>query len=80
MSRRRSPGPGPPGPAGGAAGPGAASPAWRALCALWQDKHLVVFKTEDTLLVCAVLWLLEICVNVWVIHTVPCELTSCALC
>ncbi|KAG7214715.1 hypothetical protein INR49_010607 [Caranx melampygus] len=37
---------------------------------LWQDKHLVLFKTEYTLLVVSVLWFLEIGINVWVIQKV----------
>ncbi|CAG07698.1 unnamed protein product, partial [Tetraodon nigroviridis] len=40
------------------------------LKALWHDKHLVLFKTEYTLLVVSVLWLLEIGINVWVIQKV----------
>ncbi|KAB5535659.1 hypothetical protein PHYPO_G00120460 [Pangasianodon hypophthalmus] len=37
---------------------------------LWQDKHLVLFKAEYTLQVAAVLWFLEIGINVWVIQKV----------
>ncbi|XP_034040012.1 dol-P-Man:Man(5)GlcNAc(2)-PP-Dol alpha-1,3-mannosyltransferase [Thalassophryne amazonica] len=37
---------------------------------LWQEKHLVLFKPEYTLLVVSVLWFLEIGVNVWVIQKV----------
>ncbi|XP_061878753.1 dol-P-Man:Man(5)GlcNAc(2)-PP-Dol alpha-1,3-mannosyltransferase [Entelurus aequoreus] len=40
------------------------------LHSLWQDKHLVLFKTEYTFLVVSVLWLLEIGINVWVIQKV----------
>eukprot|EP00064_Thunnus_orientalis_P020880 superscaffoldBa00006011_g21031 len=50
--------------------PGPPSPLWGTLHTLWQDKHLVLFKTEYTLLVVSVLWLLEIGINVWVIQKV----------
>ncbi|KAM7400747.1 hypothetical protein PAMA_005099 [Pampus argenteus] len=50
--------------------PSSPSPLWGTLHALWQDKHLVLFKTEYTLLVVSVLWLLEIGINVWVIQKV----------
>ncbi|XP_042283995.1 dol-P-Man:Man(5)GlcNAc(2)-PP-Dol alpha-1,3-mannosyltransferase isoform X1 [Thunnus maccoyii] len=50
--------------------PGPSSPLWGTLHTLWQDKHLVLFKTEYTLLVVSVLWLLEIGINVWVIQKV----------
>ncbi|KAF3699287.1 Dol-P-Man:Man(5)GlcNAc(2)-PP-Dol alpha-1,3-mannosyltransferase [Channa argus] len=50
--------------------PGVPSPLWGKLQTLWQDKHLVLFKTEYTLLVVSVLWLLEIGINVWVIQKV----------
>ncbi|KAF0047023.1 hypothetical protein F2P81_000656 [Scophthalmus maximus] len=50
--------------------PGSASPLWAKLHSLWQGKHLVLFKTEYTLLVLSVLWFLEIGINVWVIHKV----------
>ncbi|CAK6952492.1 dol-P-Man:Man(5)GlcNAc(2)-PP-Dol alpha-1%2C3-mannosyltransferase [Scomber scombrus] len=50
--------------------PGSPSPLWGTLHTLWQDKHLVLFKTEYTLLVVSVLWLLEIVINVWVIQKV----------
>ncbi|XP_072297489.1 dol-P-Man:Man(5)GlcNAc(2)-PP-Dol alpha-1,3-mannosyltransferase [Eucyclogobius newberryi] len=51
--------------------PGATSPFWGKLHCLWQDKHLVLFKTEYTLLIVSVLWFLEIGINVWVIRKVP---------
>ncbi|KAK3534136.1 hypothetical protein QTP86_002287 [Hemibagrus guttatus] len=38
--------------------------------AIWQDKHLILFKPEYTLLVAAVLWCVEIGINVLVIHKV----------
>ncbi|KAK2822329.1 hypothetical protein Q5P01_022394 [Channa striata] len=50
--------------------PGSPSLLWGKLQTLWQDKHLVLFKTEYTLLVVSVLWLLEIGINVWVIQKV----------
>uniref|UniRef100_A0A8P4G1M2 Dol-P-Man:Man(5)GlcNAc(2)-PP-Dol alpha-1,3-mannosyltransferase n=1 Tax=Dicentrarchus labrax TaxID=13489 RepID=A0A8P4G1M2_DICLA len=50
--------------------PGAPAPLWGKLQTLWQDKHLVLFKTEYTLLVVSVLWFLEIGINVWVIQKV----------
>ena len=53
--------------------PGTPSPLWGTLHTLWQDKHLVLFKTEYTLLVVSVLWLLEIGINVWVIQKVACK-------
>uniref|UniRef100_A0A667WT39 Dol-P-Man:Man(5)GlcNAc(2)-PP-Dol alpha-1,3-mannosyltransferase n=1 Tax=Myripristis murdjan TaxID=586833 RepID=A0A667WT39_9TELE len=37
---------------------------------LWQDKHLVLFRADYTLLVVSVLWLLEIGINLWVIQKV----------
>ncbi|KAI5092894.1 dol-P-Man:Man(5)GlcNAc(2)-PP-Dol alpha-1,3-mannosyltransferase, partial [Silurus meridionalis] len=37
---------------------------------IWQDKHLVLFKPEYTALVAAVLWCVEIGINVWVIQKV----------
>ncbi|KAL7842478.1 hypothetical protein SRHO_G00241670 [Serrasalmus rhombeus] len=40
------------------------------LSAIWTDKHLVLFKAEYTFLVAAVLWVLEIGINVWVIQKV----------
>lgn len=49
------------------------SPLWGKLKALWHDKHLVLFKTEYTLLVVSVLWFLEIGINVWVIQKVACK-------
>uniref|UniRef100_A0A3Q2PX59 Dol-P-Man:Man(5)GlcNAc(2)-PP-Dol alpha-1,3-mannosyltransferase n=1 Tax=Fundulus heteroclitus TaxID=8078 RepID=A0A3Q2PX59_FUNHE len=51
-------------------GPASPSPLWGKLQALWQDKHLVLFKTEHTLLVVSVLWILEIGINFWVIQRV----------
>ncbi|XP_028831106.1 dol-P-Man:Man(5)GlcNAc(2)-PP-Dol alpha-1,3-mannosyltransferase [Denticeps clupeoides] len=50
----------------------AASPSrlWATLRSIWQDKHLILFKAEYTFLVAAVLWFLEIGVNVWVIQKV----------
>ncbi|TDH05495.1 hypothetical protein EPR50_G00123080 [Perca flavescens] len=50
--------------------PGSPSPLWGKLHTLWQDKHLVLFKTEYTLLVVSVLWFLEIGINLWVIQKV----------
>uniref|UniRef100_A0A673AM36 Dol-P-Man:Man(5)GlcNAc(2)-PP-Dol alpha-1,3-mannosyltransferase n=1 Tax=Sphaeramia orbicularis TaxID=375764 RepID=A0A673AM36_9TELE len=50
--------------------PGSPSPLWGKLNTLWHDKHLVLFKTEYTLLVVSVLWCLEIGINVWVIRKV----------
>lgn len=52
---------------------GTSSPLWGRLHTLWQDKHLVLFKTEYTLLVLSVLWFLEIGINVWVIQNVACK-------
>ncbi|KAL7851326.1 hypothetical protein AOLI_G00216820 [Acnodon oligacanthus] len=40
------------------------------LSAIWTDKHLILFKAEYTFLVAAVLWVLEIGINVWVIQKV----------
>uniref|UniRef100_A0A3P8Y1M7 Dol-P-Man:Man(5)GlcNAc(2)-PP-Dol alpha-1,3-mannosyltransferase n=1 Tax=Esox lucius TaxID=8010 RepID=A0A3P8Y1M7_ESOLU len=37
---------------------------------LWQDKHMILFKAEYTILVTSVLWFLEIGVNIWVIQKV----------
>ncbi|XP_073773512.1 dol-P-Man:Man(5)GlcNAc(2)-PP-Dol alpha-1,3-mannosyltransferase isoform X3 [Danio rerio] len=42
----------------------------KTLSSIWQDKHMVLFKTEYTLLVTAVLWFLEIAINIWVIQKV----------
>ncbi len=53
--------------------PGSPSPLWGKLHTLWQDKHLVLFKTEYTLLVVSVLWFLEIGINAWVIQKVACK-------
>ncbi|KAI3374995.1 hypothetical protein L3Q82_021524, partial [Scortum barcoo] len=50
--------------------PGSPAPLWGKLHTLWQDKHLVLFKTEYTLLVVSVLWFLEIGINAWVIQKV----------
>ncbi|KAF7662721.1 hypothetical protein LDENG_00227580 [Lucifuga dentata] len=50
--------------------PGPPSPAWGKFHALWHEKHLVLFKTEYTLLVVSVLWFLEIGINIWVIQKV----------
>ncbi|XP_054625090.1 dol-P-Man:Man(5)GlcNAc(2)-PP-Dol alpha-1,3-mannosyltransferase isoform X1 [Dunckerocampus dactyliophorus] len=50
--------------------PASTSVLWTTLYSLWQDKHLVLFKTEYTFLVVSVLWLLEIGINVWVIQKV----------
>lgn len=52
------------------------SPLWGKLHSLWQDKHMVPFKTEYTLLVVSVLWFLEIGINAWVIQKVACKLPS----
>lgn len=49
---------------------GSASPLWGALRTVWQDKHLVLFRAEYTLLVVSVLWFFEIGINVWVIQKV----------
>ncbi|XP_062844009.1 dol-P-Man:Man(5)GlcNAc(2)-PP-Dol alpha-1,3-mannosyltransferase [Trichomycterus rosablanca] len=38
---------------------------------IWQDKHLILFKPEYTLLITSLLWCLEIGINVWVIQKVP---------
>ncbi|KAM9789622.1 dol-P-Man:Man(5)GlcNAc(2)-PP-Dol alpha-1,3-mannosyltransferase [Neosynchiropus ocellatus] len=46
------------------------SPLWGTLHSLWQEKHLVLFKPEYTLLVVSLLWLLEIGINVWVVQKV----------
>ncbi|XP_071392938.1 dol-P-Man:Man(5)GlcNAc(2)-PP-Dol alpha-1,3-mannosyltransferase [Centroberyx affinis] len=50
--------------------PGPPSRLWGRLHTLWQEKHLVLFKAEYTLLVVSVLWFLEIGINIWVIHKV----------
>nr|XP_020451393.1 dol-P-Man:Man(5)GlcNAc(2)-PP-Dol alpha-1,3-mannosyltransferase [Monopterus albus] len=49
---------------------GSQSALWGKLHTVWQDKYLVLFKTEYTLLVVSVLWFLEIGINVWVIQKV----------
>ncbi|CDQ92009.1 unnamed protein product, partial [Oncorhynchus mykiss] len=50
--------------------PGPRSRAWAPLRTLWQDKHLILFKAEYTILVASVLWFLEIGINIWVIQKV----------
>ncbi|CAL8281654.1 unnamed protein product [Lota lota] len=50
--------------------PGQHSQVWAKLRTLWQEKHLILFKPEYTLLVVALLWLLEIGINVLVIQKV----------
>ncbi|XDV27952.1 hypothetical protein PO909_031393 [Leuciscus waleckii] len=42
----------------------------KTLSSIWQDKHMVLFKAEYTFLITAVLWLLEIVINIWVIQRV----------
>ncbi|XP_073670990.1 dol-P-Man:Man(5)GlcNAc(2)-PP-Dol alpha-1,3-mannosyltransferase [Paramisgurnus dabryanus] len=42
----------------------------KTLSSLWQDKHMVLFKAEYTFLITAVLWFLEIGINIWVIQRV----------
>ncbi|KAL1280869.1 hypothetical protein QQF64_015469 [Cirrhinus molitorella] len=42
----------------------------KTLSSIWQDKHMVLFKAEYTFLVTAVLWFLEIGINIWVIQKV----------
>ncbi|XP_012690787.2 dol-P-Man:Man(5)GlcNAc(2)-PP-Dol alpha-1,3-mannosyltransferase [Clupea harengus] len=49
---------------------GALSRIWATFRTIWQEKHLILFKTEYTLLVTALLWFLEIGVNIWVIQKV----------
>ncbi|KAG9343176.1 hypothetical protein JZ751_014153 [Albula glossodonta] len=49
---------------------GPPSRVWVTLRTLWQEKHLILFKAEYTFLVAAVLWFLEIGINVWVIQKV----------
>ncbi|XP_068605200.1 dol-P-Man:Man(5)GlcNAc(2)-PP-Dol alpha-1,3-mannosyltransferase [Brachionichthys hirsutus] len=49
---------------------GSPSPLWGKLQTLWQDKHLVLFRAEYTLLVVSILWFVEIGINVWVIQKV----------
>uniref|UniRef100_A0AAY5EUY3 Dol-P-Man:Man(5)GlcNAc(2)-PP-Dol alpha-1,3-mannosyltransferase n=1 Tax=Electrophorus electricus TaxID=8005 RepID=A0AAY5EUY3_ELEEL len=52
----------------------APAPVWSAcrasLSAAWRDKHLVLFSAEHTLVVTALLWTLEVAINLWVIHRV----------
>ncbi|KAM3865947.1 dol-P-Man:Man(5)GlcNAc(2)-PP-Dol alpha-1,3-mannosyltransferase [Diretmus argenteus] len=43
---------------------------WGTLHTLWQDKYIILFKAEYTLLVASVLWFLEIGINTWVIEKV----------
>ncbi|XP_062337248.1 dol-P-Man:Man(5)GlcNAc(2)-PP-Dol alpha-1,3-mannosyltransferase [Osmerus eperlanus] len=50
--------------------PASPSPVLGALRTLWQEKHLIVFKAEYTILVASVLWILEIGINIWVIQKV----------
>ncbi len=45
----------------------------KALSSIWQDKHMVLFKAEYTFLVTAVLWFLEVGINIWVIQKVACK-------
>ena len=52
---------------------GASSRIWATFRTIWQEKHLILFKTEYTLLVTALLWFLEIGVNTWVIQKVACK-------
>lgn len=47
----------------------------KTLSSIWQDKHMVLFKAEYTFLVTAVLWFLEIVINIWVIQRVACKCT-----
>lgn len=50
--------------------PAPPSPVLGALRTIWQEKHLILFKAEYTLLVASVLWFLEIGINIWVIQKV----------
>uniref|UniRef100_A0A673YSQ9 Dol-P-Man:Man(5)GlcNAc(2)-PP-Dol alpha-1,3-mannosyltransferase n=1 Tax=Salmo trutta TaxID=8032 RepID=A0A673YSQ9_SALTR len=50
--------------------PGPPSRVRATLGKLWQEKHLVLFKAEYTILVASVLWFLEIGINIWVIQKV----------
>ncbi|XP_070304862.1 dol-P-Man:Man(5)GlcNAc(2)-PP-Dol alpha-1,3-mannosyltransferase isoform X1 [Salvelinus sp. IW2-2015] len=50
--------------------PGPLSRVWATLRKLWQEKHLILFKAEYTILVASVLWFLEIGINIWVIQKV----------
>ncbi|CAB1317120.1 unnamed protein product [Coregonus sp. 'balchen'] len=47
---------------------GPPSRVWVTLRTLWQEKHLILFKAEYTILVASVLWFLEIGINIWVIQ------------
>ncbi|XP_041752650.1 dol-P-Man:Man(5)GlcNAc(2)-PP-Dol alpha-1,3-mannosyltransferase [Coregonus clupeaformis] len=49
---------------------GPPSRVWVTLRTLWQEKHLILFKAEYTILVASVLWFLEIGINIWVIQKV----------
>lgn len=53
--------------------PAPPSRVWGTLRTLWQEKHLIIFKAEYTLLVASVLWFLEIGINIWVIQKVACK-------
>lgn len=48
----------------------------KALSSIWQDKHMVLFKAEYTFLVTAVLWFLEVGINIWVIQKVACKCSN----
>ncbi len=48
----------------------------KTLSSIWQDKHMVLFKAEYTLLVTAVLWFLEVGINIWVIQKVACKCSN----
>nr|XP_046215433.1 LOW QUALITY PROTEIN: dol-P-Man:Man(5)GlcNAc(2)-PP-Dol alpha-1,3-mannosyltransferase-like [Oncorhynchus gorbuscha] len=50
--------------------PGPLSRVWATLRKLWQEKHLILFQAEYTILVASVLWFLEIGINIWVIQKV----------
>ncbi|XP_014047531.1 dol-P-Man:Man(5)GlcNAc(2)-PP-Dol alpha-1,3-mannosyltransferase isoform X2 [Salmo salar] len=50
--------------------PGPPSRVWATLGKLWQEKHLILFKAEYTILVASILWFLEIGINIWVIQKV----------
>ncbi|KAM4605521.1 dol-P-Man:Man(5)GlcNAc(2)-PP-Dol alpha-1,3-mannosyltransferase [Polymixia lowei] len=50
--------------------PAPPSQVWGRLRTLWQEKHLILFKAEYTLLVASLLWFLEIGINIWVIQKV----------
>ncbi|TRY69743.1 hypothetical protein DNTS_035420, partial [Danionella cerebrum] len=42
----------------------------KTLLSIWQEKHMILFKTDYTFLVTAFLWFLEIAVNIFVIQRV----------